>query len=576
MHLSVLGAIPVVDNGRTKPFESFARDTLFVISDHSTYVDENEVSQPAVKWAMDVISGRKVGNDRMPVSHTFKVFRITNDQVLGFLGLEPRAGFRYSFVEVLSSRHDTEERLKDASIRFREKQATGQTMDLFENMLQSLFDNLNTYQSLAMGRSPLVSPPEKEGQEWKSLSGALVVNSKGQEIETDPDRPAAAAFREIRDSYATGRVERFDKAVKEYGDLVNKVLTEKEQNRASLELFLNHMDPFFVCSILYVFVFLFACVSWVSWPKIMTQTAFGLCAVTLVAHTATLLARMYLMDRPLVFVTNLYSSAVFIGWGCVVLGLILERLYRNGIGITVGAAMGSLSLIVAYNLIALTPGGDTLGMMQAVLDTNFWLATHVSCVTIGYTSTFVAGFLGLVFIIRGVMTSSLTPPVMKTLSQMLYGIICFAMLFSFVGTVLGGIWADQSWGRFWGWDPKENGALLIVIWNALILHARWGGMVKQRGMAVLAVTGNIVTAWSWFGTNMLGIGLHAYGFMNGATKWLIIWVFVNLIMIGIGTLPMRMWASFAETPKLEEAAPPPPRSKKGKKGKQGSTAVQPA
>ena len=66
---------------------------------------------------------------------------------------------------------------------------------------------------------------------------------------------------------------------------------------------------------------------------------------------------------------------------------------------------------------------------------------------------------------------------------MIYGIVCFALLFSFVGTVLGGIWADQSWGRFWGWDPKENGALLIVLWNALILHARWGGLVSDRGLA---------------------------------------------------------------------------------------------
>ena len=62
-----------------------------------------------------------------------------------------------------------------------------------------------------------------------------------------------------------------------------------------------------------------------------------------------------------------------------------------------------------------------------------------------------------------------------------YGVVCFATLLSFTGTVLGGIWADQSWGRFWGWDPKENGALLIVIWNALILHARWGGLVKAAG-----------------------------------------------------------------------------------------------
>ncbi len=89
------------------------------------------------------------------------------------------------------------------------------------------------------------------------------------------------------------------------------------------------------------------------------------------------------------------------------------------------------------------------------------------------------------------------------------------------GTILGGIWADQSWGRFWGWDPKENGALLIVLWNAIILHARWGGMIKERGLMAMAVFGNIVTSFSWFGVNMLGIGLHSYGFMDKAFPWLV-------------------------------------------------------
>jgi len=92
---------------------------------------------------------------------------------------------------------------------------------------------------------------------------------------------------------------------------------------------------------------------------------------------------------------------------------------------------------------------------------------------------------------------------------MIYGSICFAAFFSLVGTVLGGLWADDSWGRFWGWDPKENGALVIVLWTALVLHARAARLVRQRGMAVLAVGGNIVTSWSWFGVNQLGVGLHA-------------------------------------------------------------------
>ena len=125
---------------------------------------------------------------------------------------------------------------------------------------------------------------------------------------------------------------------------------------------------------------------------------------------------------------------------------------------------------------------------------------------------------------------------------MTYGVICFSIFFSFFGTVLGGLWADDSWGRFWGWDPKENGALMIVLWNALILHARWGGMVRDRGIAVLAVLGNICTAWLWFGVNELGIGLHAYGAFDSSTKQtLALYVMSQLLVVAIGCLPMSMW-----------------------------------
>lgn len=112
-----------------------------------------------------------------------------------------------------------------------------------------------------------------------------------------------------------------------------------------------------------------------------------------------------------------------------------------------------------------------------------------------------------------------------------------------MGTVLGGIWADQSWGRFWGWDPKENGAALIVLMNLIILHARWGGMIRHRGVAVLAVAGNIVTAWSWFGTNMLGVGLHSYGFTDSAVFWISVFVLSQLAIIAIGLIPMKHWRS---------------------------------
>jgi ABC-type transport system involved in cytochrome c biogenesis permease subunit len=252
---------------------------------------------------------------------------------------------------------------------------------------------------------------------------------------------------------------------------------------------------------------------------------------------------MFLEGRPPV--TNLYSSAIFVGWAAVLLGIILERIYRDGIGIVASSAVGFSTQIIAHHLAL---GGDTMEMLRAVLDTNFWLATHVVVITAGYSAMFFAGFLAILYVLRGLFTRTLSGTTAKALTRMVYGIVCFATLFSFVGTILGGIWADQSWGRFWGWDPKENGALLIVIWCAIILHARWGGMVGERGLMALTIFGNIVTSFSWFGVNMLGVGLHAYGFMDKAFNWLMVFVVSQLVLIGFTMLPDRYWRSFQNRP----------------------------
>ena len=130
-----------------------------------------------------------------------------------------------------------------------------------------------------------------------------------------------------------------------------------------------------------------------------------------------------------------------------------------------------------------------------------------------------------------------------SVNQLTYRSMQFGVVLLGAGTILGGIWADYSWGRFWGWDPKENGALLIVIWNAIILHCRWGKLCGERGLMNLALFGNIVTAWSWFGTNMLGVGLHSYGFMDAAFRWLMIFNATQLALIALGSLPQRFWKS---------------------------------
>ncbi len=368
------------------------------------------------------------------------------------------------------------------------------------------------------------------GDRWQHISFALL-----SAITSGKLPYPATIYGRLISAYRSGDTQGFNQAIREYNQYLGQT-TPQYLTRPHLEFFFNQAQPFPQTMVLYMVVFVLALASWLKWPKTLGKTAAILLLFAFLLHTAGLVTRMYLQGRPPV--TNLYSSAIFVGWGAVLLCLFLERFYKNGIGSVCASAIGFVTLLIAQNL---QVDGDSLEMLRAVLDTNVWLGTHVVMVTLGYSATFLAGFLGIIYIFRGLLTKSFDEMTARSLGRMMYGIVCFATLFSFIGTVLGGIWADQSWGRFWGWDPKENGALLIVIWNAIILHARWGGYARERGVAVLAVFGNIITSLSWFGVNMLGVGLHSYGFIDEAFGPLLVFILSQLAIVGLGILPQKYW-----------------------------------
>src|SRR5690606_39182780 len=138
---------------------------------------------------------------------------------------------------------------------------------------------------------------------------------------------------------------------------------------------------------------------------------------------------------------------------------------------------GALGVFLA-NKYEVIEGTDTMPSMIAVLDTNFWLSTHVTTVTMGYAAGLLAAAIAHVYILAYALGLKRQDPAFyRSLAKMTYGVLCFGLLFATVGTVLGGIWANYSWGRFWGWDPKENGALMIVLWLLIVLHARLAGYI---------------------------------------------------------------------------------------------------
>ena len=521
------GAIPVSADGRVKPLDTVARTSLALLSGKQSFELDGR-PQPAIRWLADVLAR---GED----AQHYKVFRIDHHDVQTLIGQHDPVGHYFSLTQIQPHwRNVVEQGQRAFDVPSRNRNA-------YQNAVLQLYRQVTTFMNLSTMQEPYMVPPVSEDDEWAPFM-RVVQDAHA----TGVTHPAIEPITTMMEAYHEREPEAFNAAARRYRDAFVESMPPTAR-RASFEVFFNRFAPFYQATGLYVLAFLITGASlfmrnsrvsnrWAA--ETFGQAAFWLLVLTFVLHTFGLAARIYLQGRPPV--TNLYSSAIFVGWGAVLLALILERIYRLGLGSLVAATIGFVTLIIAHNLAG---DGDTMQMMQAVLDSNFWLATHVITITIGYSATFLAGLLGIVYIFMGVATRSLSPELHRSLSTMVYGMVCFALLFSFVGTVLGGIWADQSWGRFWGWDPKENGAALIVLMHAIILHARWGGMIKARGMMVLAVSGNIICAWAWFGTNLLGVGLHSYGFMDGAAHWLMAFVLSQLVIISVGLIPLEAWRS---------------------------------
>ena len=370
--------------------------------------------------------------------------------------------------------------------------------------------------------------------------GAGLITARQSELE--------ALFLKLRPAYQNNDAETFNRTLNEYLAAVNATPPEGMTRLAlSTEGWYNGFAPFYLAMVIYLAATLIGTMGWIIWPTALSRAAGGLLVLGLMVQVVGLIARVVISGRPPV--TNLYSSFLFVSAVFVLGMLVLERLAKLRVGYVLAGLGGFLALMAAWNM-SLTDG-DTFAVLVAVLDTQFWLATHVVCISIGYGATLMAGFLGLAYVAEGLFTRVLTKKHRREFANVIYGVICFGLVTSFFGTVLGGLWADDSWGRFWGWDPKENGALMIVLWNAVSLHARWGGLIRERGLATLAIIGNLVTLWSWKGVNAMGVGLHAYAGTEDATMVYILWFgLISFIMLAAALIPTRYWASYAQDAQL--------------------------
>ncbi len=306
-----------------------------------------------------------------------------------------------------------------------------------------------------------------------------------------------------------------------------------EDAKLDLERAYYRAEPLTWSLTAFIAAFLAVAIGWLA-PKqrwIGRLAWFGV-ALGAMALVTAIAMRCAIRGRPPV--STLYETVLFVVAVGVLLALALERITRARIALSVAAALGMVGLFVANGYETLDKR-DTMPSLVAVLDTNFWLATHVTAITIGYAAGVLAALLASVYLVtafvRGVRADR---EKQRALAKMVYGVICFGVIFTTVGTILGGIWANESWGRFWGWDPKENGALLIVISQIALLHARLAGWLREHGTCVAAAFGGTVVAFSWWGVNLLGVGLHSYGFTSGIHTVLWSYYGVQWGVVGLG------------------------------------------
>ena len=571
--------IPVQDGGRVKPMATYARFKLIPLHGRSRLMldKENGVKVSAVEWLLDVFMRPEVARDYP----TFQINNAEVLTALGIAPHLKMSGQvikrdHYSYNELEIGR----KKLRNLSEKYRkiEKEVRSvvqrQIVDLETNLgifeglsllfkfahhqlpldpddilaeevpqgtkapVSFLFENLDAVREHGVVTLPIrrsiellgfytraatmvtLFPPDDEAEEWLYPAGIIedLLDPEGDlgEVErnvarlklmenlvahaTDPEQRMVAL-----EEYEKDVVERA-KALGAYEGVLSEVRFYK------WKMFL--LGPWF-----YVFGFLLLAVSWLSprskFGRGVRRGAYAWLWIPTLALCAGITWRCLLRHRPPVL--TLYDTILFITAVAVVMLLVIELIKRNGLALALVPVLGAAGLFLAMKF-ELVDGQDTIAPVVAVLDANFWLSTHVTTVTMGYSAGLAAAAVSTLYLLVRLidpLKKRLAKSFYQDLTGMTYGIICFGLLLSLVGTILGGVWANYSWGRFWGWDPKENGALMIVLTNIIILHGRLGGYLKQLRLHLASVAGAIVVCYSWWGVNLLNAGFHSYGFITG-------------------------------------------------------------
>ncbi len=542
---NAFGRLPIAHEGRIKPLSRYA-ELLFK---QVTGNDASDDTQATAWLAMTVFDPSS--------AESIAQFRVANPQVLYALGLQK--GLEYydfntlhqAFLKnkklIASLQHiehptrdeqDVLELYEHASIFEQTKDALTGVLPLrvkSDTKTPLTFSDLKKNDALRIllsekgktNRLFRVIPQDSEWfTPWERITngspGTLIVNWK---------KTATAYIEQDAEKWSqeSGRLTTLT---------LNQSSDETLEFRLNTERFYHAIDPFFYSFVFYLFGLV---ISFASKRKILTLCTYGLLGTGIVLQSLGIVARMIILQRPPV--STLYESVLCVGLMATL--LFYTFAYRQNR--TAFLSLSGISGVLFYGIaLSLQESRDDLKVLEAVLNTRFWLATHVMAISAGYALCALTSLSAHTHLVAKVFK---TRHYFTTLefSRRLYQFSVWALLFVAGGTLLGGVWADQSWGRFWGWDPKENGALLIVLWLTWLLHAKFSKHLSLVGFHLGLAFLGIIVGLSWLGVNLLGVGLHSYGFTNSLATGFTVFCIGDILMLGLIWLKGRKNGTFTAT-----------------------------
>lgn len=592
--LKMFSALPVQDGGRIKPLDTYASFTLLQLNGRKSCPDVSGERLAPVAWLLDCFFYPEQAG-KYPV---FRVENSEAIIALGLQPKRKRDNYSYAdLLPAQEKLMDMGARLSDKQARLRttvENEIISLAMNFrkFEEVisftdfarkrisiagsmrLSALFpkqeqcrvsdilmkapDILSTYRELQKNREEekeeyqafnavlqdlegavqgasalaLFPPPvASEERQWMTPADLVAVGFSGAPVMLN-QVGLLASFETLVNS--TGDPAAFKEAALAFSRASKQVAADRgEYAKIPLEVFYYRLNLFYYALVLYVLSFIMVAALWMRpHHRLLNIGAFIAVSVPTCLLLLGITLRCIIRERPPV--TSVYETILFVTAVVALVALFMEWANRQGLAISLGALLGAAGMFFA-NKYEAGLGSDTMPAMAAVLNTNFWLAAHVTTIAIGYGAGFLASGLAHVFIFGRLSRFRRDNTVFyRDLTRMVYGSLCFSFVFVCIGTVLGGIWANESWGRFWGWDPKENGALMICLWQLAVLHAKKDGLLRGYGINIAAIIGGIIIAFCWFGVNMLNVGLHSYGFSSGGYAALQKFYLVETVIVFLG------------------------------------------